>query len=134
MNVDQLLNELSFKAIRSSGSGGQHVNKVATKVELQFNLDASEALSETEKNRLYEVLGNKLTKDNRLILQCGDTRSQLKNKEIVIKRFLTMIEEGLIEPEERKPTKIPKAVKKKRLVNKRKHSEKKSNRKPPEID
>ena len=134
MKADQLVSELSFKAVRSSGSGGQHVNKVASKVELQFVVEVSEGLTTEEKMTLSQSLSSKLTKDGRIILQSGATRSQHKNKEIVIQRFLELIEEGLIEQEERKPTKVPKSAKKKRLKNKRKHTEKKANRKRPEID
>ena len=129
-----ILNELSFKAIRSSGAGGQHVNKTASKVELTFDLEASEVLSETQKELLKTSLESRLTKAFVLILQCGKSRSQHKNKTIVISRFLDLIKTNLIEEKERIPTKIPKAVVKKRLSNKRKISEKKSNRKPPQID
>lgn len=129
-----ILNELNFKAIRSSGAGGQHVNKTASKVELSFDLEASEALSEHQKELLKTNLESRLTKASVLIMQCGESRSQHKNKATVISRFLELIRTNLIEDKERIPTKIPKAVVKKRLANKRKRSEKKSNRKPPQID
>lgn len=127
-------NELTFKAIRSSGAGGQHVNKTASKVELTFDLESSEVLSEEQKELLKINLESRLTKASVLILQCGESRSQHKNKAIVIDRFLEIIRTHLIEDKERIPTKIPRAVKKKRLANKKKKSEKKSNRKPPKID
>lgn len=129
-----ILNELSFKAIRSSGSGGQHVNKTASKVELTFNVEASEVLSQDQKELLKTNLESRLSKAFILILQCGESRSQHKNKTTVINRFLELIKTNLIEEKERIPTKIPKAVVRKRLSNKRKVSEKKSNRKPPQID
>ena len=129
-----ILNELTFKAIRSSGAGGQHVNKTASKVELTFNLESSEVLSEDQKQLLKINLESRLTKASALILQCGESRSQHKNKSIVIARFLELIKTNLIEEKERIPTKTPKAVKKKRLAYKKKISEKKSNRKPPLID
>ncbi|MBR9913287.1 MAG: aminoacyl-tRNA hydrolase [Algicola sp.] len=129
-----ILNELSFKAVRSSGAGGQHVNKTASKVELSFDLEASEVLSEAQKIRLKSNLQTRLTKAHVLILQCGESRSQHKNKATVIERFLNIIKENLEEEKERIPTKVPKAVVKKRLKSKRKISEKKANRKPPEID
>lgn len=134
LDEQALINELSFKAVRSSGAGGQHVNKTASKVELTFNLDASEALSEAQKDLLKTNLETRLTKAFTLIIQCGESRSQHKNKSIVITRFLELIKSNLIEEKERIPTKTPKAVIKKRLTNKRKKSEKKSNRKPPEIE
>lgn len=129
-----LLNELTFKAIRSSGAGGQHVNKTASKVELTFDLESSEVLSEEQKDLLKTNLETRLTKAFVLILQCGESRSQHKNKSIIISRFLELIKTNLIEEKERIPTKTPKGAKKKRLTNKRKNAEKKSNRKPPQID
>ena len=126
--------ELSFKAVRSSGAGGQNVNKVASKVELSFNLLESSALSEEQKQRLLISLENRLTKDNVLQLQCDESRSQHKNKTIIIKRFLELIRDGLEVPKERVPTKIPRAVIKKRLKTKRIQSDTKANRKPPKID
>ncbi|ARV09995.1 aminoacyl-tRNA hydrolase [Winogradskyella sp. PC-19] len=134
MDFLRLINQVDYKAVRSSGSGGQHVNKVATKIELYFDFEASQFFNEEEKNRLREFLQNRLTKSGILILSCGETRSQLKNKNRVTKRFYELLEEGLKEEKERKPTKIPKAVKRKRLANKKRNSEKKANRKPPKID
>ena len=73
-------------------------------------------------------------KEDVLILSCEESRSQFRNKAIVTQRFLELISEGLKEEKERIPTKIPKAVQRKRLENKRKTSEKKANRKPPKVD
>uniref|UniRef100_UPI004048F377 alternative ribosome rescue aminoacyl-tRNA hydrolase ArfB n=1 Tax=Gelidibacter sp. TaxID=2018083 RepID=UPI004048F377 len=134
MNDEILQSELQFKAVRSSGAGGQNVNKVASKIELSFDLDASQGLSDEEKERLKQTIGNRLTKDNVLLLQCDESRSQHKNKIIIIKRFLDIIEEGLQVPKERVPTKIPRAIIKKRLKSKRIQSDTKANRKPPKID
>ena len=133
-NEDALLKELTFKAVRSSGSGGQHVNKVATKVELSFNLEGSLVFSEVQKQRLSSKLQHKLTKNGVLVLQCDDTRSQYKNKELVVKRFLELIKKALIVQKRRIPTRIPKSVIRKRLNNKRRQSEKKLNRRKPNID
>ncbi len=134
MEKEQLISELSFKAVRSSGSGGQHVNKVATKVELYFDLENSSVLAEEKKEKLKEFLRKKLNKDGVLILQCSQTRSQLKNKELVIKKFFELIEKGLKEQKKRIPTKTPKSVIKKRLANKQLIAKKKANRKKPDID
>lgn len=134
MEQDVLVSELKFKAVRSSGSGGQNVNKVATKVELIFNLEDSLAFSEEEKLRLFQKLSNKLTKDNNLILQCDESRSQHKNKEIVITRFLGIIQDALKRKKKRIPTKIPKSVIRKRLSDKRNVSDKKTSRKKPDLD
>ena len=125
--------ELDFKAISSSGAGGQHVNKTSSKVELTFDVENSQVLDDDKKNLIVENLSSRITNDGNLILQCGDTRSQHKNKSLVIERFFEIINEDLEITEERIPTKVPKAVKKKRLKNKRIKSEKKANRKPPEI-
>lgn len=134
INKEVLLQELNFKAIRSSGSGGQHVNKVSSKVELTFNLMESLVFSEEQKERLQKKLQHRLTKEHVLIIQCDESRSQHKNKELVIKRFMELIRLGLIIPKKRIPTKIPKAVIRRRLKNKRNLSDKKTNRKKPDID
>lgn len=129
-----LLQELTFKAIRSSGSGGQHVNKVASKVELMFRLLDSMVLSDKQKRQITFKLKNRLTKDSVLVLHCGESRSQHKNKELVIKRFLDLITFGLLVPKKRVPTKVPKSVIRKRLKNKKNLSEKKANRRKPSLD
>ncbi|SHI40675.1 alternative ribosome rescue aminoacyl-tRNA hydrolase ArfB [Algibacter luteus] len=130
---DAILQELTFKAIRSSGSGGQHVNKVSSKVELTYNLKESSVFNEVQKNRLLFKLKNRLTKDGILILQCGESRSQHKNKEIIVKRFIEILKNALKVPKKRRPTKIPKSVIKKRLKQKRHLSEKKAGRKKPDL-
>ncbi|WP_296384518.1 alternative ribosome rescue aminoacyl-tRNA hydrolase ArfB [Winogradskyella sp.] len=134
MDVDLLKSELNYKFVRSSGSGGQHVNKVSSKAELYFNLQESIVFSDDEKLKLMEFFNNRLNKEGVLILTCDESRSQFRNKAIVTQRFLELIEEGLKEKKERVKTKIPRSVVKKRLTNKRKNSEKKANRKKPDID
>ena len=91
-------------------------------------------MNDDQKQRLKINLKTRLTKENVLILQCGESRSQHKNKTIIIQRFLDLITENLIEEKDRIPTKIPRAVVRKRLTNKRKTSEKKAKRKPPQLD
>ena len=110
INKDALISELNFKAVRSSGSGGQNVNKVSSKIELAFNLSESEVLKDEEKDRLVTKLSHRLTKDNVLMLQCDESRSQHKNKELIIERFLSLIKEGLKRDKKRVPTKISKAA------------------------
>lgn len=134
MNKEILQSELQFKAVRSSGAGGQNVNKVASKVELTFDLEASLGLSDSEKERLKLKIGNRLTSEHLLLLQCEESRSQHKNKALVIQRFFEVIKEGLIVPKKRIATRIPRSVVKKRLKKKKVRSEKKANRKPPQID
>ena len=133
MDRPQLLSELHFKMARSSGSGGQHVNKVATKVVLSFNLPDSQGLSDQQKELLSQRLASRLTSSGYLQLHCGETRSQLRNKRLVIQRFFALLEQGLRVEKPRKPTKIPKAVLKKRREDKRRQSQKKANRKPPQF-
>ena len=134
MDVALLKSELNYKFVRSSGSGGQHVNKVSSKAELYFNLNDSAAFNDDEKLKLTQFFKKRLNKAGVLILTCDESRSQFRNKAIVTQRFIELIEEGLKEEKERVATKIPKSAKKKRLANKRKISDKKANRKPPERD
>lgn len=133
-DADAFIKECQFKAIRSSGSGGQHVNKTASKVELSFNVADSQVFRDRQKERLLLRLSKRLTKDNVLMLQCEDTRSQHKNKELVIKRALEVIKDALVVRKKRIPTKTPKSVIKKRLQNKSRRSAVKSNRKKPDLD
>ena len=134
MNEEVLLKELSFKGIRSSGPGGQHVNKTASKIEVAFDLNASEALSETEKERLQVKLATKISADGILTLQCGETRSQHRNKAIVIERLVALLQQNLKVAKKRKKTKPSKSAMERRLKSKKEHALKKSNRKPPRID
>ncbi|RXM47650.1 alternative ribosome rescue aminoacyl-tRNA hydrolase ArfB [Flavobacterium sp. YO12] len=133
MDNEKIISELNFKAVRSSGAGGQNVNKVSSKVVLTFDLEASQVLSDEEKALLKDNLSSRLTSENILILNCDEDRSQIKNKEIVIKRFLEIIKKGLFVPKVRKATKIPKSVIKKRIKDKKSVSEIKKNRKRPEF-
>ena len=133
MEKDKLITELQYKAVRSSGAGGQNVNKVSSKVVLSFDLKNSQALSEEEKWRLETKLASRLTSDLILILNCDEDRSQLKNKGIVTKRFLAIMEQGLHIPKIRKATKILKSVIRKRIKDKKSLSETKQNRRKPEF-
>ena len=134
MDSVNLLKELKFKAIRSSGAGGQHVNKVSSKIELTFDLENSIALSYKEKELLKSKLASKLTKENALILFCDESRSQHRNKELAIRRFLELIKTNLIRPKKRRPTKPTKGSIKRKSENKKRTSVKKVLRKKPKID
>lgn len=134
MDKNQLLQELQFKAVRSSGAGGQHVNKVSTKIELIFDLENSNAISEREKERLLLKLGNRLTKENVLLLQCDESRSQHKNKELVIKRLYSVLENALKVQKKRRKTKPKRSAIEKRLKSKKKNAQKKVRRGKPEIE
>lgn len=131
MDKTILLSELKFKAVRSSGAGGQNVNKVSSKVVLSFDLANSFGLTEEEKELLQTKIANKLTLDNVLIVTSEEDRSQFKNKEIAIKKFLKVIENGLIVPKERKEIKVSRRAKEKRLNAKKVMSVLKQNRKKP---
>ena len=134
MNKAQIVSELKFKAIRSSGAGGQHVNKVSSKVELNFDVKKSSALREIEKERISLKLSSKLNKENILILQCDQSRSQHKNKEIIIKRLLALLENALRIPKIRRKTKPKRAAIEKRIKTKKHASQKKENRRKPDIE
>ena len=131
METEKIISELNFKAVRSSGPGGQNVNKVSSKVVLTFDLNTSQALNEEEKVLIATKLATKLTSENLLILNCDEDRSQLKNKTIVTKRFLDLIEKALIVHKKRKATKVPRSVIEKRIKAKRNLSEIKQNRRKP---
>ena len=131
METEKIITELNFKAVRSSGAGGQNVNKVSSKVVLTFDLTNSQVLNEEEKVLITTKLATKLTSENLLILNCDEDRSQLKNKTIVTKRFLDLIEKALIVPKKRKATKVPRSVIEKRIKAKRNLSEIKQNRRKP---
>ena len=133
MEPEKIIAELQFKAVRSSGAGGQNVNKVSSKVVLTFDLKNSQALSDEEKGLLENKLASRLTSEQILILNCDEDRSQLKNKAIVTKRFIDIITTGLVIPKIRKSTRIPKSVVRKRIKNKKALSETKMNRKKPDF-
>lgn len=134
MDAVEVVKELNFKAIRSSGAGGQHVNKTSSQIELTFDLENSNSLSDKEKALLKTKLSSKLTKENLLILSCQETRSQHRNKNIAIKRFLELLKTNLIRPKRRKATMPSKASLKRKAENKKRISVKKVLRKKPRFD
>lgn len=133
MNAEKIINELKFNFTRSSGAGGQHINKVSTKVVLNFDVENSINLSEEEKELLFKKLENRISKEGMLILSSGATRSQLKNKELVIKRFLDIIQRAITPAKNRKPTKRPRSANLIRLEKKKNLAQKKINRKKPKL-
>ncbi|AVR45046.1 aminoacyl-tRNA hydrolase [Christiangramia fulva] len=131
MDEEKIVRELDFKAVRSSGPGGQHANKTATRVELSFDLQNSEALNEDEKSRISRKLANRINSEGILKMASEESRSQHSNKEIVIQNFLNEIKGALKKPKKRKKTKPTRASKIKRLKEKKKKAEIKANRKDP---
>ena len=129
MKTEVIISELNFKAVRSSGAGGQHVNKVASKMVLIFDVATSHGLNEDEKILLQTKLKTKISQENLLILTCDEDRSQFKNKKIIIKRFFEMLEKALVLPKVRKATKISKGANEKRIQEKKKAGEIKAGRK-----
>lgn len=128
MNKELILKELQFKAVRSGGAGGQHVNKVSSKVELTFAIENSEALTPNEKERLISKLGSRLTKENVLMLSVDESRSQHKNKVLVLQKLFELLEKALIVRKKRLKTKPSKSAIEKRLQSKKKAALKKANR------
>lgn len=125
ISKDKIIKEIDFKTSRSSGSGGQNVNKVSTKVELRFDIENSLLLSDYEKNRLNTKLKNRISNDGILILTSDSERTQLGNKRKVLELFFELIENALKKTKKRIKTKPTKASREKRLKNKKIQSEKK---------
>jgi ribosome-associated protein len=129
LNGRDFFPEFVFSASRSSGPGGQNVNKVSTKVELRFHVMNSAILSLEEKNLLYEKLVNKITREGELVIVSQTERSQLKNKEAVIEKFYRLLKRTLTPRKKRKTTQPPPESVEKRLEEKRIRAELKENRK-----
>ena len=119
MDKALLISEVTFKAVRSSGPGGQNVNKVASKVILSFDLLLSKGLTDDEKTLLQIKLESKLSQENILLITSQEDRSQIKNKEIAIKKFLKILENGLKIDKTLKESKVPRVIKEKNQIFKR---------------
>ena len=131
---ENLIKEVTFKTSRSGGSGGQNVNKVATKVELIFNIANSALFTDIQKLLLAAKLAGKLDSEGNLHVVSQEDRSQLANKENTIEKAILILQKALHIPKKRKPTKVPKSVVEKRLASKSVVSAKKENRKRPGLD
>ena len=134
MDLSTLYKEILFKAVRSSGPGGQHANKVATKVELHWHVPSTKALSDIERDRVLLKLKDSMNKDQYLIVTDASSRSQATNRELAFKKLTTIVEGALHVPKPRKKTKPRKKAKEKRLKEKKILSEKKTRRQKPKED
>ncbi|KAB1065235.1 alternative ribosome rescue aminoacyl-tRNA hydrolase ArfB [Salibacter halophilus] len=126
-----ILTELRTQTSRSSGKGGQHVNKTETKVELFWNIEESSGVTSQQKKRLFEKLKNKINADGELHITCEETRSQIKNREIAEKKLWDTIQEALKKSKRRIKTKPTKASQKKRVDDNKKKGQIKKLRKNP---
>lgn len=126
--MESLHRELKFRTARSSGSGGQNVNKVSTKVELLFDVVHSQLLTEEQKELILERLSNRITQEGVLQIASEASRSQLQNKNTAIKKFNQLIFKALQPVKERAEVKAYTADKRKRLQAKKQTSEKKAAR------
>lgn len=123
--------ELDLRASRSSGPGGQSVNTTSSKIELRWNVRESGALTPVQRQRVLEQLSNRITGDGVLILTGSEYKSQHQNSQAVRARFRAIVSDALEPPTPRRTTRVSRSQKRKRLDNKRKHSDKKRLRRPP---
>jgi ribosome-associated protein len=122
--------ELSFRASRSGGPGGQHVNTSSTRVELAWNVAETPSLTEEQRARVQTKLANRINTEGVLLLTEGGSRSQHQNREAVTERFQELLRQALHVPKPRRKTKPPRASREKRLQSKRHRSEVKRLRGP----
>jgi ribosome-associated protein len=126
--------ELDVRVSRSSGAGGQHVNKTSSRVEIFWNITASRALSEEERSRLLEKLSSKLTTEGSVRVVASDMRSQSRNRGLAEERLAELVRRALIIPRKRRPTKPTKASKEARLEEKKRQARKKRDRQEKSFD
>jgi ribosome-associated protein len=124
--------ELTFRATRASGPGGQHVNKASTKIEVLWDVSRSAALSDTQRQRISDKLSNRIDGGGVLRVTAGARRSQLQNRMAAVERLNDLVRQALAKPKPRKQTKVPKRTREERLAEKKRRSETKQQRKPVE--
>lgn len=128
IELEELSREVKFKTSRSSGAGGQNVNKVETKVTLLWAVADSVLLNDEQKQKLTAKLANRTNAEGLIQIDASETRSQLRNKEIALEKLSELIHEGLKPTKKRLLTKIPRAVVLDRLDRKKRQAKKKSDR------
>ena len=124
--------ELTFRATRASGPGGQHVNKASTKIEVLWDVSRSAALSDTQRQRITDKLSNRIDGGGVLRVTASARRSQLRNRMATVERLNDLVRQAIAKPKPRKRTKVPKRVREERLAEKKRRSETKQQRKPVE--
>jgi ribosome-associated protein len=127
ITVDE--NDIEYNAVRSAGPGGQNVNKVSTAIQIHFDIDKIENMTDAMRVRLVILAGSKLNKENCIVIKAQDQRTQERNKENALNRLIELIKKAAVEPKKRKPKKRSKASHQKRLNEKKKQSDKKKSRK-----
>lgn len=128
---EKLLDEVRISASRSGGPGGQNVNKVSTKIELRFEVAASEVLNDAEKQLILSKLKNRINTQGELLVTSNSERTQFRNRELAARKFIELIEKALTKPKRRKKTQPTAASRLRRIESKKMHSRKKQLRKPP---
>ena len=134
MDTTIIFKELKFKAVRSAGPGGQHVNRVSSKVSVFFDIMNSAGLRAQEKDQLLTKLGNRCSKAGILLVHASTSRSQHRNKEEAIKKLMKILREGLQVSKKRRTTKPPKGAILKRIEKKKRLAHKKYNRRKLDLD
>jgi ribosome-associated protein len=126
--------ELDVRVSRSSGAGGQHVNKTSSRVEIFWNVVESRAITEEQRARLQEKLASRLTTEGSIRVVASDMRSQSRNRELAEERLADLVRRALIVPRKRRATKPTRAAKEARLDSKKRHSTKKRDRRGTPLD
>jgi ribosome-associated protein len=127
-------NELHYEFMRASGPGGQNVNKVATAVQLRFDVQGSPSLPEAVKPRLAKLAGKRMKADGSLLIEAKRYRTQEQNRQDAEQRLIKLIQRALEKPKPRKPTRPSAAAREKRLAEKKRRSDLKRSRKGPSLD
>ncbi len=126
--------ELRESASRSSGPGGQHVNKSSTRVTLRWNIETSRTLSDRQRTRLLSRLARRLTRDGELVIHAGRARSRARNRERARERLAELVSDALATPRKRLATRPSASARTRRLQQKKRRSAIKSGRRPPGVD